>query len=191
MRVKRWQHIWLNEGFATYAEWLWSEHEGFDTAQEIADFFYNEIPEDDPFWQLTIGDPGPEALFDFAVYARGALTLQALRVAVGDADFFRILKAWPRWRGGRTGTTDQFIALAEHVSGQQLDELFEAWLFTPGKPSVPPSPGPAAPDRPAGRALGRRTGPVAEASTCAADPRNTVCPGSVVPRRLKAQLKRG
>ena len=137
VRVERWQDIWLNEGPATYAEWLWSEREGFDTVQEIADFFYDVIPEDDPFWQLTIGDPGPEALFDFAVYARGALTLQALRVAVGDADFFRILKAWPRWRGGRTGTTDQFIALAEHVSGQQLDELFEAWLFTPGKPSDP------------------------------------------------------
>ena len=68
VRVKRWQHIWLNEGFATYAEWLWSEHEGLGTAQEIADFFYDVIPEDDPFWQLTIGDPGPEALFDFAVY---------------------------------------------------------------------------------------------------------------------------
>ncbi len=83
-------------------------------------------------------------MFDFAVYARGALTLQALRVAVGDADFFRILKGWAHSRAGRTGTTEKFIALAEHVSGQQLDELFEAWLFTPGKPADPPSPGPAA-----------------------------------------------
>ena len=34
-----WQHIWLNEGFATYAEWLWSEHEGRESAQEIFDSF--------------------------------------------------------------------------------------------------------------------------------------------------------
>jgi hypothetical protein len=144
LRVKRWQHIWLNEGFATYAEWLWAEHEGLDTPQAIADFFYNVIPEDDPFWQLTIGDPGPEGLFDFAVYARGAMTLQALRVAVGDADFFRILKVWTAWRAGRTTTTEKFIALAERISGEQLDELFETWLFTPGRPAEPPSPGPAA-----------------------------------------------
>ena len=48
--MTRWQHIWLNEGFATYAEWLWSEHEGLGTAQEIFDVFYAGIPADDPFW---------------------------------------------------------------------------------------------------------------------------------------------
>ena len=67
--VARWQDIWLNEGFATYAEWLWSEHDGGQTAQEIADLNYTEIPADDPFWQLTIGDPGP----DRALRPRGLL----------------------------------------------------------------------------------------------------------------------
>ena len=64
--VERWQHIWLNEGFATYAEWLWSEHEGLGTAQENFDFYVHGIPADDPFWALTIGDPGPDDLFDGA-----------------------------------------------------------------------------------------------------------------------------
>ncbi len=60
LAVEQWQHIWLNEGFATYAEWLWSAHEGEATEQEIFDIFYNEIfpAESTDFWELPIGDPG-------------------------------------------------------------------------------------------------------------------------------------
>ena len=111
-----WQHIWLNEGFATYAQWLWSEHEGLDTAQEIFDSFA-ALPADDPFWTTTIGDPGPDLLFDLPVYMRGAMTLHALRQTVGDRDFFRILRVWARSHAGGNVTTGAFSALAERVSG--------------------------------------------------------------------------
>jgi aminopeptidase N len=135
LALAAWQHIWLNEGFATYAEWLWSEREGLGTVQENFDAAYG-LPEDDPFWSITIGDPGPDALFDFAVYARGAMTLHQLRLAVGDADFFTILRQWASSQAGGNVTTDEFISLAEQISGQQLDELFDTWLFTSGKPVV-------------------------------------------------------
>ena len=56
--LARWQDIWLNEGFATYAEWLWAEHEGQGTPQEIFRATYAEIPADDPFWDVGDRRPG-------------------------------------------------------------------------------------------------------------------------------------
>ena len=57
LALAAWKHIWLNEGFATYAEWLWTEHEGQATVQESFDDLYNGIPEDDPFWSSLSGTP--------------------------------------------------------------------------------------------------------------------------------------
>jgi aminopeptidase N len=132
--VDEWKHIWLNEGFATYAEWLWSGAQGGDAPQEIFDAVCSRA-DDDPLWEGEVGDPGVAHLFDELVYTRGAMALQALRNAVGESDFFSILRAWAARRGGGTGTTAQFQALAEQISGEELDGLFTEYLFTPGKPA--------------------------------------------------------
>jgi Peptidase family M1 domain len=90
---ERWQDIWLNEGWATYVEWLWSEDSGGDSAQASFDAVMG-LPTDDPFWDLAIADPGPLGLFHGAVYDRGAATLHALRVKVGDQAFFEAAQGW-------------------------------------------------------------------------------------------------
>jgi Peptidase family M1 domain/Peptidase M1 N-terminal domain/Immune inhibitor A-like, MAM domain len=156
--VAAWQHIWLNEGFATYAEWLWNEDIGNETAQESFEFFYDVVhPADDPWWELAIGDPGVDHLFDDQVYTRGAMTLHALRLTVGDRDFFRILRRWAHKKEGGNGTTDEFIALAERVSGEDLGDLFDAWLFTPARPDLPTAS--------AARALSRSSAAVASVNS--------------------------
>jgi hypothetical protein len=137
--VARWQDIWLNEGFASYAEWLWSEDQGLGTAQEVFDFWDEVFPAEDSFWSVVIGDPGPDLLFDFAVYIRGAMTLHTLRLAVGNVDFFEIMETWATDNAGGNVTTEEFIALAESISGQDLGSLFDTWLFTPGKPGAAPA----------------------------------------------------
>jgi aminopeptidase N len=157
--VRQWKDIWLNEGFATYAEWLWSNHEGFGTEQDNFDFWYDFFPAEHPFWNVSVADPGIDRLFDNQSYIRGAMVLQALRNEVGDPTFFRIVRKWHAQRAGGTGSTPQFIALAERVSGQQLDALFQTWLFTPKKPVLPAAS--------AQRAAGPAKAPAAAASELA------------------------
>ncbi|NUR87509.1 MAG: M1 family metallopeptidase [Nonomuraea sp.] len=136
--IKRWKDLWLNEGFATYAEWLWAEHKGTNTADDIFKS-YMERPASDAMWKYPPGVAKPSDLFNESVYTRGGMALHALRKEIGDATFFKLLKTWTaRYRYGNA-TTAQFVAMAEKLSGKQLDKLFDAWLFQRKKPVNPAS----------------------------------------------------
>jgi len=205
--IQRWRDIWLNEGFATYAEALWLEEtEGIDARDEmlrelyaaslaastftdpalLADLtaadvlgaiqdqgefldqepiasFLGLLDVDDeadldevpaaaalaaleasgvpadffPGLPLLTGDPGRDQIFSTSgVYGRGALTLHALRVEVGDDAFFEILKEWSERFGGGNAATGDLVTLAEEVSGAELSPLFDAWLLEVALPEL-------------------------------------------------------
>jgi len=130
-----WKHIWLNEGFACYAEWLWSERAGREHADTLARRFHAgllRLPQN-----ILLSDPGAAGMFDDRVYKRGALTLHALRLTVGDERFFALLRGWTERYRYATVTTDDFRAFAAEATGADLDAFFDAWLDGVALPALP------------------------------------------------------
>ena len=131
--LERWQDIWLKEGFATYASWLW-ESRGL-TLNSLSDWVEDQknfFPPDD-----RIGEPPPDELYDWESYYGGAIVLHALRLQVGDDAFFDILRSYhERYKYGNAGT-EEFVAIAEEVSGQELSAFFDSWLMQSDLPEFP------------------------------------------------------
>ncbi|SKG72597.1 M1 family metallopeptidase [Mycobacteroides abscessus] len=125
--ARRWRDIWLHEGFACYAEWLWSEESGGPTADARARHYHQKLK--DLPQELILADPGPQLMFDDRVYKRGALTLHALRLRLGDTKFFALLQDWTTRYRHSTVITDDFTGLAAGYSDESLRPLWTAWLY--------------------------------------------------------------
>jgi aminopeptidase N len=133
--LSHWRDIWLHEGFACYAEWLWSERSERRSADAHAREHWSRLkglPQD-----IALGDPGPTLMFDDRVYKRGALLLHALRLTIGESSFFALLREWVSRHRYGSATTDDFIALADEVAQRSLGEFFKGWLYDVALPALP------------------------------------------------------
>jgi len=136
--MARWRDMWVNEGFAEWSAWYWSEHTGQATAQAIFQRLYATSAQDTGFWNPPPGNPGGvQNLFAGSMYDRGAMTLQALRVKIGDdAAFLDLLRDWVAAHRYGNATVDDFV----HFTEQRFPKLglahfFSVWLYQPGKPT--------------------------------------------------------
>ena len=129
----RWQDIWLNESFATYGEWMWSDHAGVNDLRDTAnDELRFRVPG-------SSADPSADDLFGGNSYGGGAVVLHALRLTIGDDAFFELLTRWVAENNGESRTTEDFITLAQEVAGTPLIDFFDTWLYADSPPTAFPT----------------------------------------------------
>ncbi|MFQ5752555.1 MAG: M1 family metallopeptidase, partial [bacterium] len=128
-----WHDIWLNEGFASYAEALYYEHRD---GKEFYHTYMGWMDWDFPFAIYVDDTTSVKRIFHGTVYDKGAWFLHMLRHVVGDSTFFDILLSYsqdPRFAYGNA-TTAGFQSVCEAVSGQDLDWFFQPWIYEKGRP---------------------------------------------------------
>ena len=128
-----WTDLWLNEGFATYAEILWQEHANGANVRELIE------DDESVMFVSSLAPRSVEAAKDFdpAVYGGGARALHALRIEIGDEPFFDLVRRWVEARRDSTATTEDFTSLAAEVAGRPLDDFFQTWIYQPNPPELP------------------------------------------------------
>jgi len=133
--MRHWSHIWLNEGFASYAEALWFEHVNGKEYYHTYVNQWDQIPLNAP---LFVTDSLNEsALFSRTVYDKGAFVLHMLRGVLGDTLFFKSLKAYVSdpHLAYKSAVTEDFQRVCEEVSGITLDDFFQQWVYGSGRPN--------------------------------------------------------
>ena len=144
--VTTWPDIWLNEGFATWAQWRYAQSVGDAGPAKRLKRLKREPASESSLW-----DPPPAALrkpaqlFASSVYVRGGMALEALRERIGNHAFYSTLRTWVTSHRDGNATVADFIALAEAQSGRTSTRSLTAISTTAVSPSRRPDRGEAAP----------------------------------------------
>ncbi len=138
LTCKDWEHLWLNEGFATYSTAIWYE---YDLGRDAYDY--------DIFKDMRRGYKGgkdkpivdrnykhPRQMFDSRAYPKGASVIHMLRHRLGDDVFWRSIKQYLTEYAHKSVETSDFRQVLETVSGRSMERFFHDWTQTPGAPAV-------------------------------------------------------
>jgi aminopeptidase N len=124
---KSWKDIWLNEGFSTYSEALY--YEALSGKKALQSTMMSKYSSN---FSGSLAEPGP-FLFTRTMYDKGAWVLHMLRWEVGDSSFFNILRTYYETYKYSNASTGDFKSVCEKVSGKNLDQFFEQWIYTEGQ----------------------------------------------------------
>lgn len=138
-----WADIFLNEGFATFTEALWSESTGGYAAYKSnilseANSYMNNNPGwaiSNPSWAVTT--PSTNTLFNYAItYAKGACVLHLLRYTLGDSLFFRSIKNYANDVNTKykSAVIADFVNVINQTTGADYNWFFNQWVFAPNHP---------------------------------------------------------
>lgn len=129
--VERWADICLNECFASYAEWLWSENSGTD----LDDRYRTEVKSATAaYWRTPLFDMGAGNEFG-VVYQRGPVALHALRAELGDEKFNELLLSWIEEHAGGNASWADFEDLVDKISGKDESGFMNAWFRSTTQPA--------------------------------------------------------
>jgi len=130
-----WEHIWLNESFATYFDALYTEYKyGKLAFNEQMENYRIKVFKEEQKANYPIYAPPPNLLFGTNVYQKGAWVLHMLRSIVGDNTWWQIIRTYAENFAYKNASTDDFVKLCEQVAKRQFDWFFHQWLYETGYP---------------------------------------------------------
>lgn len=142
---RSWEHLWLNEGMATFGEWLWIEAEKGRTAyldaartarRNLLVRPLDPAPRSPAMISKFYGEPDDTFTKSEDPYGRGGLVLHMLRMRIGDEAFFKGLAKYLDQYKFNQAETDDFRRVMEDVSGHSLERFFDQWGKRPGVPKL-------------------------------------------------------
>lgn len=142
---KSWEHLWLNEGWATYGEWLWTEHakgrnayikQANDARRKLSVTPTSPMPFGVPVVSKLYSEPDDTFTKGEDPYTKGGFFLHMLRERLGDDTFWRGVRLYINTYALKSVETDDFRHIMERASGQSLERFFDQWLTRTGMPRV-------------------------------------------------------
>ncbi len=133
-----WSDLWLNEGFATFMQYVWDERaNGRDRALEDLEDSASGYIDMERFGNRAIVPSkydSPWDMFDVTTYNKGGWALRVLEGQLGEAAFWKAIHAYLTEYRAQPADTEDFERVVEQSTGRDLHEFYQQWFRTPGHP---------------------------------------------------------